>query len=292
MGGSGPLNGHADRHLLHVQSQKEIFMSDILACFVHMSDTHLSSDSSYNAPYASYPPQVGMDALIKAMAALPFRPDFVLHTGDVVYDPYLSVYAYARDELAKFGLPVYYVCGNHDSSEGIQRILMGRDEVMSKLHYTFEFNGIQFIVIDSNDTSRVTVPAGYVSEDQLEWLESLCTADDPRPLVVATHHNVLPSGVPWLDGYMRTANGEDLHRVLAKARHRLRGVFHGHIHQAIDQFRDGVLYSAAASPWCQFGAYPIPENTQITEDRVSLPGFSVVTVTNDSTYIRRHTFTV
>jgi 3',5'-cyclic-AMP phosphodiesterase len=269
-------------------------MSDILVRFAHVSDTHLHTDPNYTQPYASYTPLVGMQGLMKALAALPFRPDFVLHTGDITYDPDPAVYEYARDELARLGLPIYYVRGNHDSSADIQRILMGRDEVevMPMLHYTFDVNGVQFVVLDSNDPTRVSVPAGFVSGDQLEWLEELCTADDPRPLVVAIHHNVIPSGAPWLDGYMRTANGEEVHRLLAKARDRLRGVFHGHIHQAIDQFRDGVLYSAAASPWCQFVGYPIPENTNITEDRVSLPGFSIVAITEDSTFIRRHSFRV
>ncbi len=267
-------------------------MSETLLRFVHLSDTHLSRDPAYNSPYASYIPQVGMTALIGAVAALPFRPDFILHTGDIIYNPDVSAYDHARDELAKFGLPLYYVRGNHDSSEGIQRVLMGREQVSDRLNYTFEVNGVQFIVLDSNDTSRVTVPAGYISEDQLDWLEGLCSADDPRPLVVATHHNVLPTGSPWLDGYMRTANGEDLHRVLVKAQDRLRGVFHGHIHQPIDQYREGVLYSAAASSWSQFEAYPMAEHTQTTQDQVAQPGFSVVSLTADSTYIRRHTFMV
>lgn len=267
-------------------------MSEILLRFIHISDTHIHSDPTYNSRYATYTPQVGMQGLIKALAELPFRADFILHSGDIVYDPDIEMYAHARRELSKLGLPLYYVCGNHDSSEGIQRFLMDRTDLTPKLNYTFEVNGVQFIVLDSNDTSRVTVPAGYVSEDQLAWLEGLCTADDARPLVVATHHNVLPSGVPWLDGYMRTANGEALHAVLVKAQHRLRGVFHGHIHQPVDQYSDGVLYSAAASPWCQFGAFPIPDNTMVTEDRIAQPGFSVVSITRNSTYIRRHTFTV
>jgi 3',5'-cyclic-AMP phosphodiesterase len=269
-------------------------MSDILVRFVHMSDTHLHTDPAYTQSYANYTPLVGMQGFMKAMAVLPFKPDFILHTGDIIYDPDPdpAVYAYIRDELARLGAPLYYVRGNHDSSAGIQRILMGREDIMPMLHYTFDVNGVQFVVLDSNDPSQVTVPAGFVSVDQLEWLEGLCSADDPRPLVVAIHHNVIPTGAPWLDGYMRTANGEDVHRILVKARDRLRGVFHGHIHQEVDQFRDGVLYSAAASPWCQFVGYPIPENTEVTADRISLPGFSVVAITRDSTFIRRHSFKI
>lgn len=265
-------------------------MTEFLLCFVHMSDTHLHTDPQYSERYANHTALAGWRACLKAIEALPFRPDLILHTGDIAYDPDPAVYAFIRDEIATLRLPVRYVVGNHDSRAAVQQILMGRDAAAPKLYETFDLNGVQMIILDSNDTTRVSVPAGYVDEEQLSWLAALCAADDPRPLIVATHHNVLPSGVPWLDGYMRTANGEALHQVLAQARHRLRGVFHGHIHQPIDQFRDGVLYSAAASPWCQFMGYPMPTNTEVTEDRVALPGFSVVTITRDSTYIRRHTF--
>jgi hypothetical protein len=77
-----------------------------------------------------------------------------------------------------------------------------------------------------------------------------------------------------------------------QARDRLRGVFYGHIHQNISSMRDGVLYAAAASSWCQFYSYPIPENTKFAPDPITPPGFSVVSITDETTFIRRHTFEV
>jgi Icc protein len=187
-------------------------------------------------------------------------------------------------------LPIYYVVGNHDHAASVQRVLMGRATATVPLHYETDIKGVQLVVVDSNGPA--TIPAGNITAEQLVWLEEICTRADDRPLLIATHHNVVPYGIPWLDGFMRTNNGEAFHDIVLQAKHRLRGVFHGHIHQCIDVVRDGVLYSAAASPWCQFSGYPTPDNTDITEDRTALPGFSVVSLTREQLYIRRHSFVV
>jgi Icc protein len=109
-------------------------------------------------------------------------------------------------------------------------------------------------------------------------------------LIVAVHHNLLPTGIPWLDDFMRTTNGEAVHAALLPARHRLRGVFFGHVHQPLDMLRDGILYASAPSSWCQYHAYPDQADT--IEDAASGPGFNIVTVTDDQTYVRRCRLTV
>lgn len=263
---------------------------DFLLRFVHISDTHITPDINYSTPYASYPPLLGMQKLIQEVNALPFTPDFILHTGDVAYDPVPEVYPTVRDLMAQFKAPVYYVAGNHDSSAALQQVVMQHDPLLPHLHGDYAIRGVQLICVDSNGPAQV--PAGNIPPQQLTWLEKLCAADDTRPLLIAVHHNIVPCGVPWLDDFMRTNNGEAFHEIVVKAKHRLRGVFHGHIHQPIDIVRDGVLYSAAASPWCQFGAFPMPDNIAVTADPIAQPGFSVVTITPEQTYIRRHTFTI
>ncbi|MGB1285393.1 MAG: metallophosphoesterase family protein [Aggregatilineales bacterium] len=267
-------------------------MTQPLLRFVHLSDTHINPDVDYIKDYANYTPMTGAMALIDAVNALPFTPDFILHTGDVAYDPYPEVYDVIQDVLSKFNIPVYVLAGNHDDARALQHLVMGRDDdaVKDYLYYEFEQNGVQIVCLDSNGPAEI--PQGNIPDEQLAWLDTLVSVDDDRPLVVATHHNVLPMNVPWLDGFMRTTNGEALHTILCKAQSRLRVVLHGHIHQNIDHYVDGILYSSCASSWCQFGAYPDPNNTEITQNKSAPPGFSVVTVSANSTYIRRHTFTV
>lgn len=260
--------------------------------FVHISDTHLTPDMSYIKDYARFTPLTGYQAMVESINALPFTPDFILHTGDVAYDPEPEIYDFIRTELDALKAPVIAIAGNHDHQHALQRSVMDvpEDQLQANYHHELELNGVQILLVDSNAPERL--PAGRVPDEQLDWLRERCTADDPRPLVVAVHHNVLPVGVPWLDDWMRMTNGTDFHAAVKPAAARMRGVFHGHIHQNIDTYADGVLYSAASSSWSQFMSYPIPENDRISPDFITPPGYSVVTVTEQRTYIRRHTFEV
>jgi Icc protein len=260
--------------------------------FVHISDTHINPDTDYIKDYAQVTPLLGAKALVQAVNALPFMPDFILHTGDVAYDPVPEVYPAVKAVLADLKAPVYYLTGNHDDAKTMQQVLMGRgdDTLRDYLYYDFEAKGVHVVCLDSNGPHNPVNPSGFVTEEQLDWLDAICASDDERPLVIAVHHNIIPVGVPWLDEWMRMENGEDFHAIVRQARDRLRGVFYGHIHQNISSMRDGVLYVAAASSWCQFYSYPIPENTQFSPDPITPPGFSVVSITDETTFIRRHTF--
>lgn len=260
-------------------------MDDTLLTFIHITDTHITSDRSYMGNYADYTPIVGAEALVRELNALPFTPDFVLHTGDVVYDPVPEAYETAKAVLGKLKYPVYYLPGNHDDPLSLQPMTV-RSQAQTALYYAFEVKGVQIVCLDSN--GHLEPPAGYISDQQLIWLADLCAAKDDRPLVVAVHHNPFKVGVPWLDEYMGLQNDDALHRALLPARDRLRGVFCGHIHQNIDVLRDGILYTSTLSSWSQFHAWV--GMTETHPDQRAEPGFSAVTISRSQTFIRRYRF--
>ncbi len=260
--------------------------------FVHISDTHITFDEGYQKPYALYPPLAGARRLIEEVNALPFTPDFILHTGDIAYDPFPEVYAGIAELFAQFKAPVLYVAGNHDDRAAVQTTLQHVAEPQPFPFSEHEINGVQLLLLDSNAVEPHEHPAGRIPDEQIAWLEDKCRADDERPLVIAVHHNVAPVGVRWFDEFMGTRNGEAFHAAARQARDRLRGVFHGHIHQTFDVLRDGVLYSAGSSSWCSFMGYPIADFNEIISDPAFQPGFSVVHVTAQQTSVRRHTFRV
>ncbi len=68
--------------------------------FVHISDTHINPDPQYGV-YDGRPSTVeAARALVAEINALPFTPDFVLHTGDVAYDPDPDAYETCLDILS------------------------------------------------------------------------------------------------------------------------------------------------------------------------------------------------
>ncbi|MDQ7025043.1 MAG: metallophosphoesterase [Anaerolineae bacterium] len=262
--------------------------------FIHISDTHINPDTNYTLDYAQYTPLIGAQALVKAVNDLPFMPDFILHTGDVAYDPVPEVYPEIKTLLETLKAPIHYLVGNHDDAKAIQRVLMGRnaETIQDYLYYDFEVKEVHVVCLDSNGAHNPQYPSGTVTDEQLIWLNDICRSDDERPLVIAVHHNIIPTGVPWLDTWMRMENGEAFHDIVSQARARLCGVFFGHIHQNITTLRDGVMYVAASSSWCQFYSYPIPENTRHSPDIITNPGFNVVSISEQTTFIRRHTFAI
>jgi Icc protein len=256
--------------------------------FIHISDTHINPDPAYRLPEADYHPLDSARALVEEINALPFPVDFVLHTGDVVYDPDPRAYEAAGALLGQIKYPVYYLAGNHDDGEMLQQVMLQKDEILAPFDYQFEVKGVQIVCVDSNGPAQR--PAGMITDDQLARLQGIAKAKDNRPLVVAVHHNVLPNGAPWWDGFMRLSNGEDFHSALLPARERLRGVFHGHVHQSVDMYRDGILYSSATSSWYQIQCFP--RQTETLADRLTPPGFSVVTVTPVQSFVRRYFYRV
>lgn len=263
-------------------------MPEPLVTFLHISDTHIHSNPNHTRDFAQYPPNWGARALVETINNLPFTVDFVLHTGDVVYDPVPEMYATAREILSQIKYPVHYVAGNHDAAGALQNTLIQKGDVRLQVNYTFEVNGVQFAIVDSNGAA--TPPAGHFTESQLAWITDICSADDPRPLVIATHHNVLQSGIPWLDDYMSVKNWDEFHRAILPAKRRIRGVFFGHVHQHLDMVRDGILYASTVSSWVQFWSYPNLNKT--TADRAMEPGYSLVMITPEQTFIRRCRFPI
>ena len=64
------------------------------------------------------------------------------------------------------------------------------------------------------------------------------------------HHQPVPVGSAWIDA-MGLDNGEAL-LALAGRHPRLRGIVWGHVHQAFEQRRDGLVLMAAPATSAQF----------------------------------------
>ncbi len=255
-----------------------------LLTFIHISDTHLHHVPAYTGPFVDFSAYAGVETLIEALNALPFPIDFVLHTGDIMTDPESAVeYQVAARMLSQIRYPIYYLVGNHDRSEDVQSVMMGYppEQIRPNLDYEFSVNGVQIICLDSN---RPEGHSGRLEANQLAWLDNLCRADDPRPLVVALHHHTLPLAAPWLDGIV-LENGAELHRILLQTRHRLRGVFYGHIHENTVTTRDGISYYSTLSAWFQTRTW-YNQLYAANDPLLREPGFSVVTLTEQDTFVR------
>ncbi len=162
-------------------------MSNVLLRFAHISDTHLTPGDRTEMRMDHYSPRVlalinavrahqpeaashenpavlasvATKRLIEEINRLPFPLDFVLHTGDIMTDATADEYEYTKDILRGINYPLYFIPGNHDSSEGIQRVLAGMDAIKPTYDYVVEINGVQLVCVDSatNGVDHGCLPA-------------------------------------------------------------------------------------------------------------------------------------
>ena len=258
--------------------------------FVHVTDTHIGADPGYAKD--GHSAHDNLVALVNAVNDLRFPIDFVLHTGDVVEDRSEEAYRVARGVLCRLRLPVYYVAGNHDDADRLQRVLLGSAAAGPRFDYRLTIDGIVVAVFDTRGPND---PAGTLTGEQLAAVEDLCVPEGP-PLVIALHHPPLPLDTPWLDdGWQipsgRTANmlldrGADFLQAVAPARDRLRGVFFGHVHRAFQVIHRGILYASAPSGFGQLLTWADQARPEPSPGEP--PGFSIVTITADRTIVRQH----
>lgn len=254
--------------------------------FAHISDTHIGPTRDLiQHGHHSYS---CAQCVVEIINNLPQRPDFVIHTGDVTADPHPNAYALARDLFAQLDMPIYYVAGNHDDADDIRHYLsMGaKTDLLAgkRLVYAFEVQGERFLVLDAKSAID---PLGYLPPAQLDLVRREATPTGP-PLTVFLHYPVLPMDSRGMDRKMLLTNGEKLHKALLPARERLRGVFHGHIHQPMQTIRDGITYISAASTFAQFRAWPT--DPVVIKAPKQPPGFNFVHLLPTHTLVHQHRF--
>jgi 3',5'-cyclic AMP phosphodiesterase CpdA len=185
-------------------------------------------------------------------------------------------------------VPVYYLRGNHDHAEGLRGLMPPVETAKNTFDYVIEHNGVRVVCVDS--ATNGVDHGGYLSDEQLAWLQTQLAAEPEKPLLAAIHHPPLLLGSEMMD-FFGVSNGAQVHEVFKTAVPRLQAVFFGHIHQVVDMVRDGVYYSCVQSPLSQPVLIPGGLNAQGLYHEPN-PGFTLVVVTAEQTYFRRINYTM
>lgn len=242
--------------------------------FVHISDTHIGITPDY-VLYGENP-HTQTTALIDFLnTKLPFEPAFVLHTGDITYDPDITATEQAATLFATLNYPLYVVRGNHDDPDALRQHFAGLPAGEGRIRYDFMHEDYHFIVLDSFGREQ---PAGYLEDVELEFLATTLENSRARSVVIVLHHIPVVTGNDWLDKRMRVMNEAAFFDILQPYRDRIRGLFFGHIHDFSTHHAYGVLCSSTAASFSQF-IYPIHTDEPFL---VTTPGgFSLVTLRHD-----------
>lgn len=214
--------------------------------FVQISDTHLFDDP--RRKLWDVAPDPLLDRALESLSALDTRPAFVLVTGDCSADGSPDSYRRLAQKVARLGVPVHYIPGNHDDRELLAKILVGRPLAgQQKLTQTFDAFGWRFVLLDSSVPGE---DVGALGDAQRAWLRTTLAAAPNVPTIVVVHHNPLPVGSEWLDPMM-IADSNALHAILDTSA-QVRAVLFGHVHQVFEMQRNGAQYLSAPSTFFQF----------------------------------------
>ena len=207
---------------------------------VQLSDTHLMREPSGQL--------VGIDtdrslAAVCRLVATLGPIDALLLTGDLAGDEAEDAYGRLDEALAPLGVPSFWLPGNHDA--------VWSDDHPLRSHFkrTVQLTHWDILMLNTQHPGAV---AGHLTSSEIEALDRAVdhAQTTGRPLLVATHHPLLPVGCAWLDE-IGAENGLDALRLLAPLGEQA-VVISGHVHQDSAQTYHGVQCLTVPSTCIQF----------------------------------------
>ncbi len=214
--------------------------------FLQISDSHIGFNKEENP---NTPGTLG--EAIERVKALPGKPAFMIHTGDISHLSKPAQFDDAEKIISQARLDVHYVPGEHDlvdpEAGKLYRERYGRG-TKGAGWYSFDANGVHFIGL-VNVVNLKAGGLGNLGPEQLEWLEDdLKGRSASQPIVIFAH-------IPLWTVYPQWGWGTDDG---AKALGYLKPfgsvtVLNGHIHQVMQKVEGNITFHTARST-----AFPQP----------------------------------
>lgn len=214
--------------------------------FAQISDTHLGFNKDAN------PDVVGtLRRCIADVNALPQRPGFVAHTGDITHLSKPAEFDLAEQVFSELRVDrMHFVPGEHDALDnGLAGYLARHGQASGgNAWYSFDDHGVHFVALNNVvDFKAGSMPS--LGDEQLKWLQQdLASRSASTPIVVLAHIPLWTVYEPWGWG---TADAEPA--LAALRRFGSVTVLNGHIHQVMQKVEGHVAFHTAMST-----AYPQP----------------------------------
>jgi len=214
--------------------------------FVQVSDSHVGFAKPANPDAAA----TFKEAVAK-IAALPEKPAFIIHTGDVSQLSKDTEFDTADQIIKEAGLPVFHIPGEHDMlDEGNGKAFLDRYGKGSKGAgwFSFDHGGVHFVAL-VNVANLKAGGLGSLGPDQLAWLKAdLAARSSSTPLVIFAHIPLWTLYEPWGWGTDDAAQALSFTRRFGSVT-----VLNGHIHQIQQKVEGHVSFHTARST-----AFPQP----------------------------------
>lgn len=214
--------------------------------FLQLSDSHVGFAKPANPDArATYREAIGK------VIAMPVKPDFIIHTGDITQLSRDDEFDDADQILRETGIQTYHVPGEHDMlDDGNGKAFLARYGKGSKGSgwFSFDHKGVHFVGL-VNVADLKPGGAGRLGAEQIAWLaKDLAGHASSTPVVLFAH-------IPLWMLYAEWGWGTD---DAAQALTHLRRfgsvtILNGHIHQIAQKVEGNMIFHTARST-----AFPQP----------------------------------
>jgi len=242
--------------------------------FLQISDSHVGFDRPANPN-----PMATLEDAINKIKALPAKPAFMIHTGDITHLSKVAEFDNAEKLISQARLDVHYVPGEHDVIDDGMKLYGERYGRGTKGAgwYSFDANGVHFIGL-VNVVNLKAGGLGNLGDEQLAWLEAdLKDRSASTPIVVFAH---IPLWVVYQQWGWGTDDGGRVLELLK--RFGSVTVLNGHIHQIIQKVEGNMTFHTARStafPQPAPGSAPSPGPMKVDDDKLrSVLGIATINV--------------
>jgi 3',5'-cyclic-AMP phosphodiesterase len=245
--------------------------------FLQISDSHIGFKQPAN-PHALET----LEEAIAKIGALPQKPAFMIHTGDITHLSKPEQFDDADQVIRRAKLDTFYVPGEHDIiDEGLGKAYLERYGTRTGAKgtgwYSFDQGGVHFVGL-VNVAHLKAGGMGALGAEQLAWLaDDLKGKSTSTPIVLFAHIPFWTVAAEWGWGTEDSVAALDLLKRFGSVT-----VLNGHIHQIMQKVERAVTFHTARStafPQPAPGTAPSPGPLKVPEDRLrSVLGIATVVV--------------
>jgi Icc protein len=204
--------------------------------FVQVSDSHIGFKGAANQDVTGT-----FGLAIDQVNALPARPAFVMHTGDLTHTSTADQFDTVKQMLGTFRAgSVFQVPGEHDAVTGDDSAylgIFGRSAVGTG-YYSFDVTGVHFLALVN---SVATKGMGHLGQDQLDWIrKDLAGLSAETPIVVFAHVPLFAMYPAW--GW---STDDSVQALSMMKRFGAVTVLNGHVHQVMTKVEGNVTFHTA-----------------------------------------------